>query len=198
MSNMNDIPEVPYWADRIPQNEPNLPDVPEHLGGHYGYTNMDRPSLDFLKRNYNIKSMLDVGCGTGGMVEYARSIGITAYGVDGDHHQQSKYIYTHDFTTGVFNYKRGFDLIWCVEFVEHVKEEYIPSILEVFKAGRILMMTFAPPGQGGKHHVNLQDADYWEDRLKDDWVIDKGATAYIRASTMILPYMEQATVRIKK
>lgn len=198
MTNLNDMTEVPYWADRMPQNEPNLPDVPDHLGGHYGYTNMDRPSLEYLIEHFNIKSMLDVGCGTGGMVEYARSLGVEALGVDGDPNVANEYIVTHDFTQGPYIPDKEYDLIWSVEFVEHVEPEFIPNFLETFKHGKILMMTFAPPNQGGKHHVNLQPTEYWEDLLKNDWGIDWEATDYIREHTTIFPYMEKATVRIKK
>jgi SAM-dependent methyltransferase len=187
-----------WWADRIPQLEPNEPDVPEHLGGHYGYTNMDTATLDYLKDNYDIKSMLDVGCGTGGMVSYARSIGIDAYGVDGDYHMANNYITTHDFTTGQYIPDRTFDLIWCVEFVEHVEKVYVKNFLETFKHGKILLMTFAPPNQGGKHHVNLQNAPYWTNRLYKDWEVDKVTTKHIRDNTLIHPYMDRATVRIRK
>lgn len=198
MSNLNNMTEVPYWADRMPQNEPNLPDVPEHLGGHYGYTNMDRPSLDYLITHFGIKSMLDVGCGTGGMVEYALTKGVEALGVDGDPNMANQHIITHDFTQGAYTPDKEYDLIWCVEFVEHIEAEFIPNFLETFKHGKILLLTFAPPNQGGKHHVNLRPASYWTNKLYKDWQVDKVATKYIREHTTIFPYMEKATVRIKK
>lgn len=198
MTNQNDIPTTPYWADRIPQNEPNQDDVPEHLGGHYGYTNMDRPTLVYLKERFNIKSMLDVGCGTGGMVEYAKGIGIDALGVDGDPHMACAHVVTHDFTQGAYIPDREYDLIWSVEFVEHVEAKFSRNFLETFKFGKILLMTFAPPNQGGKHHVNLRPASYWTDKLCKDWEVDRVATKYIREHTTILPYMERATVRIRK
>jgi cyclopropane fatty-acyl-phospholipid synthase-like methyltransferase len=198
MSNLNDMTEVPYWADRMPQNEPNLDGVPEHLGGHYGYTNMDRPSLKYLVEHFNIKSMLDVGCGTGGMVEYAHSLGLDALGVDGDTNVACDHIVNHDFTQGAYIPDKEYDLIWCVEFVEHVEAKFIPNFLETFRHGKILMMTFAPPGQGGKHHVNLQTASYWTNKLYKDWKVDRESTDHIRNTTTIFPYMERATVRIRK
>mgnify|MGYP003138270832 FL=1 len=44
---------------------------PSHLGGHLNRTNLDRPLLKHLKKNHNINSMLDIGCGTGGIKNIA-------------------------------------------------------------------------------------------------------------------------------
>ncbi|GAH17923.1 unnamed protein product [marine sediment metagenome] len=54
------------------------------LGGHCFMTNMDKGALDYLVNEFGIKTMVDVGCGPGEMVEYARSLGIVAHGIDGD------------------------------------------------------------------------------------------------------------------
>ena len=59
--------------------------LPNHLGGHLNKTHVDEGSLTWIINTFNIKSFLDVGCGTGGMVELSESKGIKSLGIDGDH-----------------------------------------------------------------------------------------------------------------
>ena len=70
----------------------------EHLGGHAGYTHLDEGALDFVKDILQVKSMLDIGCGPGGMVELANQKDINAIGIDGDYtldrYDDSKFIST--------------------------------------------------------------------------------------------------------
>ena len=75
----------------------------EHLGGHAGYTHLDEGALDFVKDILKVKSMLDIGCGPGGMVQLANEKKINAIGIDGDYtldrYDDSKFI-IHDYTKG--------------------------------------------------------------------------------------------------
>ena len=52
-----------------------------HLGGHQGKTHTDEGTLRWAIDKLGVQSMLDVGCGPGGMVELANSLGVDAYGV---------------------------------------------------------------------------------------------------------------------
>lgn len=180
----------PYMSAE-PTTEPCAPGTPEHLGGHHFYTNMDRPVFDYLVGRYEIRTMLDVGCGTGGMVDYAVQSGLDyAVGVDGDPLMNREAVWTHDFTNGPFRLPMGrVDLIWCVEFVEHVEKAYLPNILETFRCARVLFVTHAMPGQGGHHHVNLQTDDYWIDKLGADWQLDYEATGWVRVHSGVVPYI---------
>lgn len=154
--------------------------LPEHLGGHQGMTWIDEPVLDYLIDRYGVTSMLDIGCGPGGMVDAARARGLSAWGIDGDWTIGREYVVMHDYTAGPYP-ARGFDLIWCVEFVEHVAAEYEANYLATFDAGRVLYLTAAYPGQGGHHHVNEQPAQYWIERLgRRGWVEDLEATQWVR------------------
>jgi len=129
----------------------------EHLGGHNGKTHLDRGTLEWAKATFSIQSMIDVGCGPGGMVELANNIGIKATGIDGDYtldrYDNSKFI-IHDFTKGPVPITENYDLAWSAEFVEHVYEEYIPNYVQAMQQAKYLIMTYAPIGHGGYHHVN--------------------------------------------
>ena len=45
---------------------------------------IDEPLLKYIKERFNTTSMLDIGCGSGGMKEVVNNMDIDWYGVDGD------------------------------------------------------------------------------------------------------------------
>lgn len=166
--------------------------LPEHLGGSEGETHIDSGALNFIIGATGIQSMVDVGCGPGGMVELARSKGLVATGIDGDFTiQRTVPCHIHDFTQGHVDLGRIYDLCWCVEFVEHVDEQYADNFIKVFQQCRFLMMTHAFPGQGGHHHVNEQPSQYWITKLEEaGFIFEEDMTKYIRqASTMKQRYI---------
>jgi len=140
-----------------------------HLGGHQGKTHLDHGALEYLKEIFSAKSFLDIGCGPGGMVELANQIGLDSKGIDGDYtverFNKDKFI-IHDFTLGPIPIAETYDIGWSVEFVEHVYEKYIPNYIRAFQSCKYILMTYAPPGWEGHHHVNLQKEDYWIDTMK--------------------------------
>lgn len=154
-----------------------------HLGGHFGITNEDAPTLEYLVERYQIRSMLDVGCGPGGMLDLATKRKIIAIGIDGDPAMERSNVMIHDYTQAPLFMASRSDLIWCVEFVEHIEARYIPHFLATFRAGRVLFLTHALPGQGGHHHVNEQPAEYWIKLLEAErWQLDQEATDWVRAN----------------
>ena len=107
--------------------------------------------------------------GPGGMKEVANGMGIDWYGVDGDITviQNTDYSLVHDFTLGEAKIDKTFDLIWCTEFLEHVEEKYVPNYMPLFELGKIAVVTAAPPGWPGHHHVNCREESYWIDVFKN-------------------------------
>ena len=135
-----------------------------HLGGHQNKTHLDNGALDWLIKTVDAKSFLDIGCGPGGMVELAKSKGLLVKGIDGDHtlKRPNETDYTlHDFSKAPLIPDFEYDLGWSVEFVEHVEEKYIPNYMPCFQSCNTVVITYAPPGWEGHHHVNLKDEDYW-------------------------------------
>lgn len=116
---------------------------------------------------YKIKSMIDVGCGSGQAMDWFFAHGCAALGIDGlppsDHIPR---IVEHDYTTGPLNLRDPWDLCWCCEFVEHVREEFIDNFLMTFRSARFVMMTHGLYWQDGHHHVNLQRPGYWIDVVR--------------------------------
>lgn len=185
--------------------------TPAHLGGHFGITNTDQHVLDYLVARYAISTMLDVGCGPGGMLDMARLRGIEALGIDGDPSLPGRAdVIRHDYTTGPlvvsFHRKAGWhvatpdapsayapiasaratiDLGWCVEFVEHVAADFIEHYLATLRCCRVVLISHALPGQGGHHHVNEQPATYWRRVLqRDGWHEIVPCTEWVQANAL--------------
>lgn len=163
--------------------------LPGHLGGHENMTHVDDGAMDYLIQKFKIESYLDVGCGPGGMVELAHSKGLVSFGVDGDftltRPDPTRYL-THDYTTGPAPVDPSWDLGWSCEFLEHVAEQYMDNYMDTFMRCKRIVITHAFPGQGGHHHVNEKDSNYWFQHFgKRGFLLDMVSTDEIRkASTM--------------
>ena len=163
--------------------------LPDHLGGHKNKTHLDEGSLNFMKKLFNVKTMLDIGCGPAGMVKLAREKGIEAYGIDGDFSVErpdveTDWITIHDYEKGPSPVDKSFDLIWSCEFVEHVWEDYQENYMKDFQKGNFIVMTYAPPGKAGHHHVNCNTEDYWKGVFKEyGFQYDANLTRQIREVT---------------
>ena len=72
--------------------------TPPHLGGHLNKTHIDEGALDYLIKKFEIQSMLDIGCGPGGMIGVARAKGLDAWGIDGDPSCAGVHTFIHDST----------------------------------------------------------------------------------------------------
>ena len=140
--------------------------LPEHLGGHEYETHLDEGTVDYLIRELGIQSVVDIGCGPGGMVDLFNRKGLDVIGLDGDFTVQrspsvAEKVVIHDFVKGPYQLDKTYDLAWTVEFVEHVEEKYMQNFIDVMKQCKYVIMTHALPGQPGHHHVNCQHAGYW-------------------------------------
>jgi len=136
--------------------------LPSHLGGHGNKTHIDEGVFNFMITKFTVNSLLDIGCGPGGIVEYALNKGIKAIGVDGDFTlDRVAPCIIHDYTTGPLDHQDiYYDFGWSVEFLEHVEEKYIPNFMNSFQHCRRVILT-ASDNPRPKCHVNPQLPSYW-------------------------------------
>ncbi|MEJ8567673.1 sulfotransferase family 2 domain-containing protein [Elongatibacter sediminis] len=182
-----------HFASLVPPAEDGTPHHPlthaaeGHLGGYlrschpladrYGTQHGDpatyAPELwQWVLDTLGVKSVLDVGCGEGHAAAYFRDHGCTVLGVDGSAQAERDTVIPglhrrHDYTRGPLVPPGEWDLVWSCEFVEHVEERFSPHFLATFACARkYVLMTFAPPGQTGWHHVNCRPQDYWVEKMR--------------------------------
>lgn len=157
-----------------------------HLGGYLAGGDPDTlyPDMwDWLVDTWEVKTVIDIGCGDGQALKHFSSRGCMAIGVDGMPQPNIPMIRLHDYTTGPYStVGDDFDLAWSAEFVEHVDEEYVPNFMTTFKTARFAAITHAEPGCPGWHHVNCRSDDYWKGVFAAaGFEFDEGLTAMTRA-----------------
>jgi len=128
------------------------------------------------------ESLIDFGCGTGAMVNLARTLGVRAVGLDIDpgpgmlKEDLGKYVDLNEqFAVGL-----------CIEVAEHINGDRSDWLLDTvgrhIQAGGHLIWTAATPGQGGVGHVNEMPPVHWRDRLyKRNFEFDRNDTILLTA-----------------
>lgn len=149
------------WGLMVDETQPHLGGYQE--GGDPGCLELEL--WRWLVETRNVATVLDVGCGDGAGVRFLRSLGVDAIGIDGVP-QEDEHIALHDYTTGPAPISDDFDLVWSCEFVEHVEQRHMTNFLSSFDRGKMLLITHAIPGQGGHHHVNCQESEYWIEAIE--------------------------------
>lgn len=150
-----------------------------HLGGYIqgGDPGTWCPHLwSWVVKEFQIRSVLDIGCGEGHSTKLFHDLGCEVLGVDGCEQAIRdsvipEHVVLHDFCEGPFVSERSFDLIWSCEFLEHVVEECVPNIMGTFAhAAKVILATHAFPERRsrapskrhhGHHHVNCKPSSYW-------------------------------------
>ena len=153
-------------------------------------------SLEFpqkLKKTLELfdpKTVLDLGCGTGQSLDFFLECGIDVSGIEGSSLAKSKArhperIQLFDLNEEL-NLGKKFDLIWCVEVVEHIQPNYVHNLMKTFSnhSDRIVLSA-APPGQGGEGHFNEQPASYWID------LFEQYGFSYDEAKTKVFQQVEE-------
>lgn len=176
------------------------------IGSHMNITHIDEGALDWLRGMYSGLNFLDIGCGPMGMVDLAYYKGHEAFGIDADKElikqvAHPKHLIIHDLREGPCDIpKNRFDIIWCVEFVEHFPEQFIPNWINTLKLNinfggvypGILVMTHAT-GENQGSHVNCQPSVYWKALLSRHGFRYEGelTNELKAASTMKREFMKQ-------
>ena len=116
---------------------------------------------------YQPKSVIDFGCGNGDLLSWFYRRNIPVMGIEGtDNCRESAVIpqiliKTIDLREPILTYV-PYDLALCLEVAEHLEPEYAPILVDsICKCSLRVIFTAAIPGQGGNHHVNLQEKKYW-------------------------------------
>lgn len=125
--------------------------------------------VDALIEQFQPDSVIDFGCAIGTYLERFEQCGVQIHGVEGnsaafDHAVVPiESLEQHDLRQP-YNPNKYYDLVLSVEVAEHIPERYSKTFVRTLaKSGEVVVMTAAPPGQGGTHHVNEQPPAFWID-----------------------------------
>ena len=119
-----------------------------------------------------VHSIIDVGCATGDIVKAFMDKGCFALGIEGSSNVipfaiiPEVALIIHDLRTPLKDFKYSFDLCLCLEVAEHIEPEYADIFVSnLCSLSNQVLISAAPPGQGGHYHVNCRPPEYWEDKF---------------------------------
>jgi SAM-dependent methyltransferase len=121
---------------------------------------------DAMIRELQPQTVLDVGCAIGLLVEALRTRGVEAYGIDvseyaiGEVHPSIREFCRVGEATAPFG--RQYDLITCIEVLEHMPPEAAPAAVANLcaHAGGVLFSS-SPLDFAEVTHFNVQGPEYW-------------------------------------
>jgi len=140
-----------------------------------------------LETHFAPNSVIDFGCGIGGLLSYFERKGVEIRGVDGhDAAREHCIISRSDLDIRdlrqPFDAGRRFDLAVAIELVEHIPSRYADTLVRsIVSSASDVVLTAARPGQGGRHHVNERGATYWSDKFgMEGYVRDESSEETLR------------------
>lgn len=114
------------------------------------------------------RTVVDVGCGTGALLEQMAKRGCDAFGLEYSRaalkYCRERQLNVRRFDIGRDTLEEGtrFDVAISMEVAEHLPERLAERFVDLLsRLSRVIVFTAARPGQGGTDHVNEQPQSYW-------------------------------------
>jgi SAM-dependent methyltransferase len=128
----------------------------------------------------SLKSIIDVGCGSGAWLNAAlKNTSARVYGYDlpesieinqgrfGDNFNKRLELVTSDFESKKELKFQPAQLGICLEVLEHLKDKTGRRILESMSSScEVILFSAATPGQGGTGHINERQHSYWLEKFR--------------------------------
>jgi SAM-dependent methyltransferase len=136
-----------------------------------------------IHRRLRPTTVVDWGCGTGLHLAAMKASGAAVLGVDGviaddDLRAPGVDIIEADLCERVHLPWPSYDLSLCIDVLEHIEDERSgPALENIVRGASVVVLSCAPPGQGGHHHVNERPRRYWVKRMAElGWVYQRRET----------------------
>jgi cyclopropane fatty-acyl-phospholipid synthase-like methyltransferase len=114
------------------------------------------------------KNLIDVGCGTGALMEAFQNNGVKASGLEYSDaalafcRQRNLDVTKFNLETNNFENEEYYDVAVSMEVAEHLPKKIADQYVGLLaKLSNVVVFTAATPGQGGQDHVNEQPPAYW-------------------------------------
>lgn len=145
------------------------------------------------------KSVVDVGCAIGDLVAEWIRMGVDSKGIEGSE-ACLPYIVSPSGSVVINDLRRPFllekeyDLATCFEVAEHIEPEYAAVfVYNLVNMSDRILVSIAPPGQGGHYHVNCQPEPYWNELFsRFGYIPDASVAENVRQR--ILPWAKKPGV----
>ncbi len=128
---------------------------------------------NILERWLDIRTVLDLGCGTGIWLSVLRDGGRRqVFGVDSEAIDPADLAVDPDLILTAdlgkkLDLHRRYDLVVCLEVAEHIDAQYADVVVEnCTRHADLILFSAALPGQQGLDHVNEQLPQYWAERFQ--------------------------------
>lgn len=164
---------------------------PAHLGGfdEYGKDTISPAVWKHMAEKYNIRTVLDVGCGRGWSTLWFLLHDIDAVCVEGSKDAikqtvipklaRDDAIVEHDYTLGPWWPDETVDAVWAADFVQQVSLPYQANYIASFRRAALIFVTV--PRKMGWHYVEIHTMDWWKRRFEmHGFSYDKQLTESIR------------------
>ncbi len=139
---------------------------------HEKYIRSAEIITDKLFDLFKPKKIADLGCGCGIYSHLFKKKGAEVFALDGvlppKEYSFPVNIHTQDLTIPFENTFGKFDFTLCLEVAEHIPESLTDIFIEnILQFSDTLVLSAAPKGQEGHHHVNEQPKRYWVKKLAE-------------------------------
>jgi SAM-dependent methyltransferase len=161
-----------------------------HRARHFQRRERFRSDYDILARSLlsrlEFESILDVGCANGFLLSCFQAAGKEVAGIELSPDvvkvlppELLPVVKIGDFSTA----SGSWDLVCCVEVAEHIPPEQSEELVAALTstARHRLYFTAAPPGQGGRGHINCRKHGEWLEWFRAaGWELQEEETRHLR------------------